>query len=85
MLKFAFGAAIMKAIANHKHLKFNTIFFDEALDGMSDTVKSQAFVLLEKLSLEYENVFVVDHSEAFKCLFTNRIDVQLVEGHSTIS
>lgn len=84
LLKLCFGVSVMRAVSNHQGINFNCIFFDEALDGMDESIRAKSFNLLEKLSLEYESVFVVDHSEAFKSLFTNRINVELVDGGSEI-
>lgn len=85
VLKLCFSVAVMKTIANHQALSFNALFFDEALDGCSDLFKEKAYGLFSKLSLDYENVFVVDHSEALKSMFVNKIEVTLHNGRSIIN
>lgn len=85
LLKLAFGVAVMKQVANHNAFSPNAIFFDEALDSLDEITRAKCFKLLEKLATEYEGVFVVDHSEAFKSLFTNRYNVQLVDGNSILT
>lgn len=85
LLKLCFGVSVMRSVSNHKGIKFNAVFFDEALDGMDDNFKTKTFRLLEGLSLEYESVFVVEHNESLKSLFSNKFTVELINGNSTIS
>lgn len=85
LLKLCFGVSVMRSVSNHKGIKFNAVFFDEALDGMDDNFKTKTFRLLEGLSLEYESVFVVEHSENLKSMFSNKFTVELINGNSTIS
>jgi DNA repair exonuclease SbcCD ATPase subunit len=84
ILKLTFCVAVMECIQNHHGIQMDTLFFDEALDGMDDEFKARAFTLLEKLSLKCDNIFVVEHNENLKLLFNNRIDVSLVDGNSVI-
>lgn len=84
LLKLCFGVAVMKSVSNHNGVNFGQIFFDEALDGMDDTTKTKAFGLFQTLSTQYESVFVVDHSEAIKAMFTNVHNVRLVDGASVL-
>lgn len=84
LLKLCFGVSMMKCAANHAGIKFHQLFFDEALDGLDEQMKGRAFRLLEELSLEYESVFCVEHSEGLKNLFHNRHTVILVKGESQI-
>ena len=84
ILKLAFGCSVMKAISNYAGVSFNTLFFDECASGLDEAMKSKAFSLLETLALEYENIFVVDHSEGFKTLFSARLDVELTDQGSQI-
>jgi len=84
LLKLCFGVSVMKSISNHNGINFGQIFFDEALDGMDDNVKIKSFSLFTSLSTQYESVFVVDHSEAIKSMFTKEHSVRLVDGHSQI-
>lgn len=84
LLKLCFGVSIMRSVANHHGIKFHQIFFDEALDGLSEEFKAKAFGLLSTLALEYESVYVVEHSEGLKSMFTNSYSVRLVNGDSEI-
>ena len=74
----------MQTVANHNGLDFKQLFFDEALDGLDDTLKSKAFNLLQKLSTQYDQIYVVEHSQAFKSLFDTTYAVTLVNGESVI-
>lgn len=84
LLKLCFGIAVMGCISNHHGVALNTIWVDEAFDGLSDEFKLKAFGLLEALSLEYENVFVVEHSAAMKAAFNNHYYVRLEAGKSQL-
>ena len=84
LLKLCFGVAVMQTVANHNGLDFKQLFFDEALDGLDDTLKSKAFNLLQKLSTQYDQIYVVEHSQAFKSLFDTTYAVTLVNGESVI-
>lgn len=84
MLKLCFGAAIQLAIANYSGVQFNTIFMDEVLTGLDETNKAKAFGLIQELSSQYENIYIIEHNENFKTLFTSRIDVSLENGSSII-
>ena len=82
LLKLCFGVAVMSTVFNKNANSVNTVWFDEALDGLDEYFKTKAVRLFE--SLPYENIFVVEHSEAIKPLFPNRYDVSLVNGVSQI-
>lgn len=85
LLKLCFGISVMKAVSNHHGIKFEQLWFDEALDGMDDNIKLKAFSLFQILETEYESVFVVEHSSAIKSCFNNKITVELVNGASEIA
>lgn len=84
LLKLCFGIAVMKHTANHSGVSTNVAFFDEALDGADETLKVKAFSLLKELSLDYDSLLVVEHSTGLKEMFTNKIEVSLVNGVSQI-
>lgn len=84
LLKLAFGVSVMSAVSNYSGVNFNCVWFDEALDGMDDNTKIMAFDLLNSLTNKYESIFVVDHSETFKSLFSNKYEVQLINGSSRV-
>jgi DNA repair exonuclease SbcCD ATPase subunit len=84
LLKLSFGLAVMQAVKNHHGVTFNAVFLDEALDGLDDRFKVKAYSLLEALSTSYESVFCVEHSTELKALFSNQIEVELVNGKSVL-
>lgn len=85
LLKLCFGVAVMHAISNHHGITFHQVFFDEALDGLDDIFKAKAYGLLEKLSLDYESVFVVEHSSELKERFDNKLKVTLTSEGSIVA
>lgn len=84
LLKLAFGVSVMKCVQNHHGIKFNSLFFDESMEGFSEKLKIQSYKLFEKLSQEYSSIFVVEHSQELKALFENQIQVALENGHSVL-
>ena len=85
LLKLCFGLSVMKAVQNYSGVDFNVIFCDEVVEGSDDNLKVKAFGLLNELSVGYDSVFVIDHSEPLKAMFTNRYNVELVNGVSRIA
>lgn len=85
LLKLCFGVSVMRTVANHHGTAFNAVFFDEALDGLDDVFKVKAFNLLKTIALEYESVFIVEHSAALKALFERSFEVELIGGNSVIA
>lgn len=85
LLKLSFALSVMKSVKNRHSLNLNSIFLDEFCEGLSEELKIKTYSLLQKLSTEYENVFVVEHSQELKNLFDNRINVVLVDGRSEIA
>ncbi len=84
LLKLCFGVSVMQSVANHHGIRFSSVFMDEALDGLDDTLKIKAFGLLNQLSTQYDNIFVIDHAEALKTMFLCRYDVSIdTNGQST--
>lgn len=75
----------MQAVQNHHGINFNTLWFDESLDGLSDYFKVKAYRLFESIIQGYENIFVVEHSEALKSQFENSYSVSLINGNSVIA
>lgn len=85
LLKLAFSVAVMRCVSNHNNVSFNALFFDEALDGLDDVLKLKSYDLLQKLALDVESVFVVEHNEALKSMFPNRFDVSLTSEGSILA
>lgn len=84
LLKLAFGIAVMKIITQRHAISLNAIWFDEALDGLDGNFKLKAYGLMQTLALDYENVFLVEHSTEVKAMAENTIEVTLVNGESQI-
>lgn len=61
---------------------FNVLMIDEAFNGLNEEGKNQTMKLLKELELKFDSIFVIDHTEAFKSMFTNRILVEKVQGFS---
>lgn len=85
LLKLSFGISVMRAVANHHGIRFNSVFLDEALDGLDEVLKVKAYGLLQTLEREYDSVFVVEHSSELKSLFTKQFKVSLENGNSVIN
>jgi DNA repair exonuclease SbcCD ATPase subunit len=82
LLKLCFSASIMIAINNQ--FSFNLGFMDEALDGLDDKLKIKAYSMLEALSQHYDSLFIVEHNEHLKDLFSKGYSVKLVNGVSKL-
>lgn len=85
LLKLCFSVSVMQTIAERQAVKFEQLFFDESMDGLDEVLKGKAFRLLEALSLGYDSVYVVEHSEGLKLRFANKFSVELVNGRSEIA
>lgn len=84
LLKLTFGVSVMKCVSNNSGFTPSAIFLDEPTDGCDENLKIKSFGLLEKLATEYNSVFVIDHNEALKSMFTKRYEVSLTDGISRI-
>lgn len=85
LLKLTFGLSVMKAVANHSGVSFNCIFLDESLSGLDDTIKLKAFRMFESMALSYSSIFVIDHNNDFKSLFSKKYTVSLSNEGSVIN
>lgn len=85
ILKLCFGLAVMQTVSNHHGITPNALFLDEALDGLSSEMKEKAFRLFETISQGTESVFVVEHSEHLKPMFSNSYTVRLTNEGSVIA
>lgn len=84
LLKLCFAISVMTAASNKCGIHFDSLFFDEALDGPDTVLKVKAFSLFEDLSKSHGSIFIVEHSSEFKQLFDKRYEVTLVEDKSHI-
>lgn len=84
LLKLCFGVSVMQAVSNHRGVKFDQIFFDEALDGLDDDLKLKSLNMLWTLNLDYNSIYLVEHSNTIKAQIDTKYEVKLVNGFSVI-
>lgn len=84
MLKLCFGVSVMQVASERSGIDFKTLFFDEALDGMDTDMKVKAYSLFESIAKADKDVFVIDHNEEFRNMFSNHIEVKAKNGISWI-
>lgn len=84
MLSLCFSVSFMKVAANNNSVHFDTLFFDEALDGLDTELKVKAFSLFKELNIDHNSIFLIDHSEDFKALFDNKYHVTMESDTSKI-
>jgi energy-coupling factor transporter ATP-binding protein EcfA2 len=75
----------MDIAANEAGIFFHTLFFDEALDGLSPRLKIQSFQLFEELNLTHETLLLIEHSPEFQNLFNTKFNVSIENDKSTIT
>lgn len=85
LLKLAFGVSVMKASANAAGAHFDTLAFDEALDGLDTNMKVKAFRLFEELATQHENVLVIDHATELQSLFETKFEVTMIGDKSEMA
>lgn len=79
LLKLTFALSVMAASANQSGMKFENLFFDEALDGLDESLKLKAFSLFEALEPSYTSILLIDHAPAFQNMFAKKFFVG-IEG-----
>lgn len=84
LLKIAFSVAVMRTVSERSGIHFNSVFFDEALDGLDTDLKVKTFNLFSSLEMDHGSVFVIDHAEEFKNMFTQRYLVSITADVSTL-
>lgn len=84
LLKLCFAVSIMKASSNSAGVHFDNLFFDEALDGMDESLKVKAYDLFSELSTEHESILVIEHAESFQNMFSNRYRVDMIGDISAV-
>lgn len=85
LLNFVLKFAVITLVEDKAGVSFSTVMLDEVLNGMSDDLKLKAFNFLQSLTKKYENIFLIDHCEAFKNMFDNRINVTKIGNVSHIA
>jgi DNA repair exonuclease SbcCD ATPase subunit len=63
---------------------FNILMMDEIFTGLDEHGKNQTMKLLKELEHRFDTIFVIDHTEAFKSMFTNTITVSKRSGVSQV-
>lgn len=84
LLNLCFSVAIMKACQNRSGVHFSQLFFDEALSGFDSELKVKAFRLFQKLNIDHESIYLIDHSTEFKSLFHKQYIVEISSDTSTM-
>lgn len=84
LLKLCFTVSVMKASANKVGLHMDTLFMDEALDGLDANFKVKAFDMFQQLQTEHGSIFLIDHSTELHQMFSNRYKVELVGDTSVV-
>lgn len=84
LLKLTFGLAIMKAASDKAGVFFDTLFFDEALDGLDSELKVKAFSLFEELGKSHNSVMLVEHATEFQNLFETKLHVEMCDEQSYV-
>lgn len=85
LLKLCLGFSIMRAVSNQNGTKITSIFLDEAFDGLDDNFKVKAYGALQEVAQNYNSVFVVEHNNDLKTMFSNQYEVSLINGYSEIT
>jgi DNA repair exonuclease SbcCD ATPase subunit len=85
MLKLSFGISLMRAAEDKAGVKFSTLMFDEALDGLDNDLKVKSFGLFQELESDYESILLIDHCPEFKGMFSRQFNVNLVGDASEVS
>jgi DNA repair exonuclease SbcCD ATPase subunit len=80
----AVNLALAEVIVKSSGKSFNMIFLDEILNGLDASGKAQSMKLLKELERKYESIFVIDHAEEFKQLFSNSIMIHKKNKISSI-
>ena len=84
LLKLCFSVAVMEAASNQAGVHFDTLFFDEALDGLDSDLKVKAFNLFSELATKHSSVFLIDHAQEFQSLFHRKFHVTINGDISSI-
>lgn len=84
LLKLCFSVSVMKSASDRAGVHFDTIMFDEALDGLDSNLKLNSFNLFNELSKAHSTVLVIDHSEGLQSLFDKAFHVTIQGDISNI-
>ncbi len=84
LLRLCFSVAVMQQASNKSGVHQDCLFFDEFTDGLSEDLKEKVFGLLSELETRHSSVFVIDHSQSFQNMFSNRYHVTLEGDESSV-
>ncbi len=85
LLKLCLSVSFMASAANTAGVHFDSVFFDESLDGLDSALKLKAYRLFETLATRHSSVLVIDHSEDLQNLFDRRYRVSMDSDVSAIN
>lgn len=85
LLRLCFVIAVMQAASFKVGKHFDTLFYDEVLDGMDTGMKIKAFRLFESLAKEHSGIVIIDHCQEFQNLFEHRYWVSIENGQSSLN
>lgn len=77
LLKLCFSVSVQQAISAACGTHFDSLFFDESLDGYDDNLKIRAFNLFQSLVVNHSTIMVIDHAESLQNLFHKKYHVTL--------
>jgi DNA repair exonuclease SbcCD ATPase subunit len=80
----AVNLAISDLTCKMSRTSFNVLMLDEILNGLDDHGKNQTMKLLKELETKYDTIFVIDHTEGFKTMFTNTVTVVKKDSVSAV-
>lgn len=85
LLKLCFATSVMQSTADNLGINFDTLWFDEALDGLDTELKLKAFSLFEEIQKVHQSVLIIEHSTEFSQLFFHKHFVTLDGDESSVS
>lgn len=84
-LKLCFAVSAMKHASNASGTSINTLFFDEAIEGLDSNLKLRSYDLFQNLAKTHECVLVIDHALELQPLFPKTIQVTLESDKSCLN
>lgn len=84
LLKLCFSVSVMQSASNKAGIHFDTLSFDEALDGLDEDLKVKSFNLFSELEKTHGTILVIDHNSSFQTLFSSSFCVTLNNDTSEV-
>lgn len=79
LLKLCFSLSVMEAAADRAGSGTDSLTLDEALEGLDEHLRVQAFRMFEDLQTRYSTILVIDHSPGLQQMFSTKYRV-ILEG-----